>query len=285
MTQRLEGYDVPGVGAGLLDVFRRRFLLKLIVRKELRVRYRGSVLGLAWSYVKPLVQYVVLFIALGLVLRVGDQIPNYALYMFSGVIVVNFFTEAFSNATRSVVWNAPLVKKIYLPRELFPVASVWVAAIHFLPQLVVLLAAGLFVGWHPDALQLAGAVVGFIIVAVTATGLGLLAGAVNVFFRDSENIVDMLMMMVTWVSPVLYDWTMLRRIAPEWLFVLYQLNPVTVAVEMFHWAFWYPTVDRPVELPPHLLLTGLAGLVMSAVFLLVGQLVFRRLEGRFAQEV
>ncbi|AMB41049.1 ABC transporter permease [Arthrobacter sp. TES] len=285
MADSTDTYAVPGVGAGLLDVFRRRYLLKLIVRKELRVRYRGSVLGLAWSYVKPLVQYVVLFLALGIVLRVGDQIPNYALYMFSGVIVVNFFTEAFSNATRSIVWNAPLVKKIYLPRELFPVASVWVAAVHFLPQLVVLLAAALLNGWRPDAVQLFGAALGFVIVAVTATGLGLLAGAINVFFRDAENIVDMLMMVVTWTSPVLYDWTMIRRLAPDWALTIYQLNPVTVAVELFHWAFWYPTVTKPVELPPHLLLTGFAGLGMAALFLIIGQLVFRRLEGHFAQEV
>lgn len=117
-----------------------------------------------------------LFFALGIVLRVGgDQIPNYALYMFSGVIVINFFSEAFSNATRSIVSNAALVKKIYLPRELFPpVASVWVAAVHFLPQLVVLLAAALLNGWKPDIMQLIGAALGFVIVAITATGLGLL---------------------------------------------------------------------------------------------------------------
>ena len=117
MATSTDTYAVPGVGAGLLDVYRRRYLLKLIVRKELRVRYRGSVLGLAWSYVKPLVQYVVLFFALGIVLRVGDQIPNYALYMFSGVIVINFFSEAFSNATRSIVSNAALVKKIEAKRQ------------------------------------------------------------------------------------------------------------------------------------------------------------------------
>jgi ABC-2 type transport system permease protein len=285
MATSTDTYAVPGVGAGLLDVYRRRYLLKLIVRKELRVRYRGSVLGLAWSYVKPLVQYVVLFFALGIVLRVGDQIPNYALYMFSGVIVINFFSEAFSNATRSIVSNAALVKKIYLPRELFPVASVWVAAVHFLPQLIVLLAAALLSGWHPDFMQLFGALLGFVIVAVTATGLGLLAGAINVFFRDAENIVDMLMMIVTWTSPVLYDWTMIRRLAAPWVLTIYQLNPITVAVELFHWAFWYPTVGQPVELPPHLLVTGFIGLGMSALFLVIGQIVFRRLEGHFAQEV
>jgi len=78
---------------------------------------------------------------------------------------------------------------------------------------------------------------------------------------------------------------MIRRLAPDWVLTIYQLNPVTVAVELFHWAFWYPTVTKPVELPPHLMLTGLAGLGMAAVFLIIGQLVFRRLEGHFAQEV
>ena len=284
---------VPGHGAGLLDVVRRRFLLRLLVRKELRVRYRASVLGLAWSYVKPGVQYVVYFLALGVFLNLRETIPDYAVYLFSGMIVVNLFSESLANATRSVVGNADLVKKIYLPRELFPVASVWVAVVHFVPQLVVLLVGALIAGWRPEVLPLLGAVAGFVIVIGLATGLGLIASALNTIFRDLENLVDLVLMVAVWVSPVLYNWQRVRDVlAPtswSWLVTLYQLNPVTVAVELFHWAFWYTAAEQksdvPIELPPHLLWHAGTALAITALALVVGQLVFRRVEGRFAQEL
>ncbi|WP_231707677.1 ABC transporter permease [Arthrobacter sp. zg-Y919] len=284
--------ETPGRGAGLADIVRSRFLLKLLVSKELKVRYRGSILGLLWSYVKPGVQFVVFYIALGVFLnqeqsdRNPDGLPNYAIYLFSGIVLINFFTEALSNASRSIVGNGGLIKKIYLPRQLFPVASVWVSGVHFVPQIVILLIACLFNGWRPSLLQLAAAAAGFIIVALLATGLGLLFGAVNVYFRDAENLVDMLLMIATWASPVLYSWQMVHRTLGETYFNLYQLNPITVGVEAFHYAFWLPTTDGAEGIPPHLLSMWIpVALAISAAVLLLGQLVFRRLEGRFAQEL
>lgn len=282
----------PGVGGGLGDVFRQRFLLKLLVRKELQIRYRGSVLGLLWSYVKPGVQFIVFYIALGVFLglekspRNPEGLANYAVYLFSGIVLINFFSEALGNAARSIVSNGGLIKKIYLPRELFPVASVWVSAIHFFPQLVVLVSACFIAGWHPSLLQLAVAIAGFVIVAMLATGLGLLFGSANVYFRDSENIVDMLLMIATWASPVMYAWTMVRdKLGDGWYFV-YQLNPITIGVEAFHYAFWLPTTDGSATIPPHLVSLWIpVGLVLAFFVLLLGQWTFRRLEGRFAQEL
>lgn len=279
----------PGSGRGLLDVYGDRFLLKLLVRKEIKVRYRGSVLGLLWSYVKPLVQFLIYFVALGIFLNLQRGTPNYAIYLFSGIVLVNFFTESLSNATRSIVDNRDLIRKIYLPRELFPVSTVWVSAAHFLPQLLVLVGACLIVGWTPSVLQLAAVVLIFLMVAVLGTGLGLLFGAVNVYFRDSENIVDMIVMVVTWASPVLYLWTMVEDVMGEW-FWIYQLNPMTVAVEVFHWAFWEPTLkaDQLVAdaAPPGLLTLWLpVAMLITLAVLFVGQLTFRRLAVHFAQEL
>lgn len=279
----------PGSGRGLLGVYSNRFLLKLLVRKEIKVRYRGSVLGLLWSYVKPLMQFLIYFVALGIFLNLQKATPNYAIYLFSGIVLVNFFTETLGNATRSIVDNRDLIRKIYLPRELFPVSTVWVSAAHFLPQVVILVGAALLVGWTPSVLQLLAAIAAFIVVAILAMGLGLLFGAVNVYFRDSENIVDMILMVVTWASPVLYIWTMARDALGSWFF-LYQGNPMTVAVEIFHWAFWYPTLGSDqvgmVELPPNLLSLWLpVALLVSLVVLFAGQLVFRRLAVHFAQEL
>ena len=155
MSVSTEELARPGVGGGLAEVFRTRFLLKLLVRKELKVRYRGSVLGLLWSYVKPGVQFIVFYIALGVFLGLENSprnpggLPNYAIYLFSGIVLINFFNEALGNASRSIVNNGGLIKKIYLPRELFPVASVWVSAVHFFPQLVILVGCLPFRGMAP----------------------------------------------------------------------------------------------------------------------------------------
>ena len=277
----------PGKGAGLLDVARHRFLLRLIVKQELRVRYRGSVLGLFWSYVKPAVQFAVYFFALGVFLRLNRSLEDFAVYLFAGFVVISFFSEAFGNAARSIVRNAPLVKKIYLPRELFPVATTWVAAVHMAPQVIVLFLGALVAGWSPSLGAVFSALLGFAIVVVLVSGLGLVFAAVNVYFRDFENLVDLWLLVVVWLSPVLYPWSFVRdAIGPRWLEELYLANPLTVAVQLFQRAFWFPGAQaNPQELIPELFTRGAIALVASGVVLVLGQLAFTRLESRFAQEL
>lgn len=279
------GFVAPGASRGLIDVFRRRYLLSLLIRKEIQVRYRGSVLGWLWSYVKPTAQFVVFFLALGVFLRLNATMEMYPIYLFSGLIVINFFNEAFSNGTRSIVDNGALIKKIFLPREMFPVASTIVAFVNFLPQLLVTVVVCLVVGWRPQPLQLVGVLIGVAIIAILATGLGMFFGAINVSFRDSQNFVELIVLVVTWASPVLYPWTTVRDNLPDWLLQTYLANPVTVAVELFHAGLWYPTTDGTFTLPPELFLRAAAGLLMAMLVVGLGQLVFRRLEGRFAQDL
>ena len=276
-----------GVSGGLREVAQRRFLLGLLVRKELRVRYRSSVLGLGWSYVKPAVQFLVYFLAMGLILKQGS-IGNYAVYLFGGLVVVTSFSEAVGNATRSIVANADLVKKIYLPRELFPVASLSVSAVHLAPQLVVLVVGALVSGWRPDVVGLAALVVALVLVFLLALGAGLLLAALNVFFRDVENVVDLVLMVLVWVSPVLYSW---QRVADvlghrSWVLALYQANPLTVAVELMHRATWWGSPSANAEaLPPGLWTSASVALVVAMIVLWTGQAAFRALSGRFAQEL
>lgn len=285
-TATADPFVEPGRGGGLLDVVRQRYLLKLLVRKDLRVRYRGSALGMVWSYVKPAVQFVVFYFAVGEFLRMSDVIHNFAVYLFSGIVVVNFFGEAFGNATRAIVGNNALVKKIYLPRELFSVSALWVAMVHFFPQLAVLVVGALVFGWRPSLAQIAAGALGFVILTIFSLGLGLVFGAVNVMFRDAENLVDLLLMVATWASPVLYSWVAVADvIGTGKLWTLYQLNPLTPVVELFHWCFWAPTSGVVYEMPPDMWRwVGLAALT-SVITLVVGEIVFRRLDGRFAQEL
>lgn len=280
-----QALKAPGSGLGLIDVFRRRHLLALLVRKEVQIRYRGSVLGWLWSYVKPLAQFTVFFVALGLFLGLNSSIEFYPIYLLAGFTAVTFFSEAFTNGTRSIVDNAALIKKIYLPRELFPVASMLVATVNTLPQVLVVWVLALIFGWQFSVTAISAILLGFAIIAVFSTGLGLLFGSINVAFRDAQALVEVIVMFAMWASPVMYQWTMVQPQLDGAWFDIYRLNPLTSAVELFHVGFWLPLSPAGGQAMPGLALFATFGVGIAVAALIVGQLVFRRLEGRFAQEL
>lgn len=275
-------YVVPGASRWLLDVFGYRHLLSLLLKKGTTTRYYGSVLGWAWSYVKPAAQFFMYYVMIGKVLGVSRGMELYPIYLFSGIVLLNFFGEATRAATNSITGNAALVKKIYLPRELFPVAAVGSAFIHFVPQVVLLFIVCLLSGWQFSWVGILCFAVAIVIVFLFTLGLGLFFGAINVAYRDAKNIIDVALMFSIWMSPVMYSHDMIRDLVPAWLYNLYLVNPMTVSVELFHRAFWVPLVSDP-NLPDYMLTNTLGGLGIALGTLLIGQVVFRRLEGDFAQ--
>ncbi len=289
----LSDYDVPGRGRGILDVFHRKYLLQLLVRKGTATRYRNSVLGWVWSYVKPAAQFIIYYFVMGVIMQMDRGVENFPVYLFSGVVAVNLFNEAFGNATTSIVDNRALVKKIYLPRELFPIAAIIIAFIHFLPQLIILLIVCLLIGWVPTLIGIAGALLGVVLIGSFALGVGLLFAGLNVRYRDAQNFVELIRMFSVWTSPVLYTWVLVKDalVNHEWLFHIYTWNPITVAVELFHQAFWAGTVPPPAagEPDPSIMPDfGIAVLIASlicVVMLIIGQAVFRHFERSFAQDL
>ena len=155
-----------------------------------------------------------------------------------------------------------------------------------------MLIACIFSGWKPGVLNIASVVAGMLIVMLLSYGLGLIFGVANVFFRDSENLVDMFLMVATWLSPVLYSWALVRDTLYPWVFNLFMMNPLTVAVELFHYAFWHPTLTDHDKLAPtsqvvpHLFSfwTPVA-IGVSLLTVLIGDFLFRKFEGNFAQEL
>ncbi|TSD65606.1 ABC transporter permease [Aeromicrobium piscarium] len=281
----LSAFDTPGRGRGLLDVFRRRYLLRLLVRKGTATRYRNSVLGWTWSYVKPGVQFFVYFFIIGIVLNAHRDVQYFPVYLFSGLILVNFFNEAFGNATTAIVENRALVRKIYLPRELFPVSAIIVALIHFLPQAAILLVIVVILGWVPTLTSVAIAVAGLALMATFALGLGMMFGAVNVRFRDAQNFVEIIRMVAIWSTPTIYTWGLMRDVLPQWAFNIYFSNPLAIGVEMYHEAFWAPVIDGTAVWPPNALWNIVAAVTLSLLTVVVGQLMFRHFERSFAQDL
>jgi ABC-2 type transport system permease protein len=280
----------PGRGGGLLDVVRRRYLLRLVVRRELRRRYQGSLLGLGWSYVRPAVNFCIYFFVVGVFLKMAKRIPDFPVYLFSGMVLVNFFTETLTTATWSVIGNRALIQKIYLPREVFPVASMLVSFVYMVPAMVILCGGAMLAGWTPSVLALGSAVLALAIVIPLALALGLLSAAVNVFFRDFGQVVDILTLVVPWSTPMVYRWTAVKASASALGLQIYLANPMVTAVSLFQRAFWWPAtgrVYRPGDnaFPDHLTTRGLASLAVALVLLAACQTVFRRAQWRFAQEL
>ena len=298
----------PFAGGGLAEVFRRRYLLKLIVQKEIQARYQGSLLGLMWSYVQPLVRFCMYFFVVGLVLGLHKDLPNFAIHMFAAIVGVHFFTETFVSGTRSIVRNKAIVRKMAMPREMFPVGSVIVSAINSFPQLLILFVACVFEGWKPDRVGLLAMVLGIAIITVLGTALALLFSGLNVFFRDFQNVVSTFTLFTHWIVPMIYPFERLATSSlgrGSWFYDVYLSNPLTVGVLLLQRAFWIPTTlgqtagtaKDPVVfpsdvskigfpyMPEHLMLLGLLMLAVSLVILVLCQLAFRRLEGKFAERL
>lgn len=278
---------------GLHDVFKRRYLLRLLVGKELQARYSGSVLGLLWSYVMPLWRFLAYYFVVGIVLQLHDDVPNFPLHLFAGLVFVTFFTETFQAGTRSVVRNKALVRKMAMPREMFPISSVLVSGFHTIPQVVVLTAGALLYGWSPGVVELAGGLLGLMVLALFATGIALVFSACNVYFRDFAQVVSMLTIFTHWAVPMIYPLSRVTEsaVGGTWVETLYLANPLTEAILLLQNAFWLPTCEgqenctRADAMPEDLYTRGLVMLAVGVLFLILCQWVFSRLENKFAERL
>ena len=276
----------PGDSGGLLAVFRRRYLLKLLVQKELKNRYQVSLLGLLWSYIKPGFRFVMYLVVIGIGLKMGREIEHFPLHILCGLIIVHMATESMNAGTKSVTGNRQLVSKMNVPREMLPMTSVLVSSYHTLPQYVILIIACLVTGWSISLTGVAAAVLGFMIIWLFALMYSLLAGALNVVYRDFNNFSQTLSQMVMWFTPMIYGWTHVVDLGSA-VSIPYQFNPIAMSVMLTQRAFWYETIDeRPAgTLPDDLLLKGSITVVAMLLLVVVAQRVFTRLEGRFAEYI
>ncbi len=272
----------PPAVAGLREVVRRRYLLRLLVRRELSARYQASFLGLLWSYVNPLTQFAIYYFVMGVLFNLHQSVENFAIHVFAGIIVVNFFNETVNAGTRSIVRNRALVQKLAMPREMFPVASMLVSAYHMLPQLAILLAVSWMSGWRPDPLGLVAMVLSLAIIVVLATAAALVFSAANVYFRDVSNVVQIVTNLTRFGVPMIYPYTVVAdRFNGHTS--LYLMNPVADAVLLMQRAFWVGTTKDPratmlEQLPGQLLSRGAVALGIGLLILGIGQLAFSRLQ-------
>lgn len=275
-------------GGKIREILSRRELLNLLIRRDLQARYRDSFLGFLWTVIRPIIQFLMYFIVLGQFLRAAEGIDQFAIYLFSGLTLFTFFSDMVFGSTGSIIGNAGLVKKIYLPREIFPLASVGAAGFMFLVQLVVLLLAAALFRALPEPVMMLWFFPSMFLILVYGIGIGLLLAALNVYLRDIQYLTEVVMMLAMWGSPIVYSWQMVtdavaRLGLPSWVLEIYAANPLTLAVLGFHRAFW--GAGTPADYPPELGLRMLIAGVIGVVLLFVSHRVFTRLQGNFAQEL
>lgn len=272
----------PAATSGLLEVFRRRYLLRLLVRRAIDSRYQGTALGWTWSYLQPFVRFCMFFFLFQVFIGRGGGIENFAIHLFAGMVLVHFFTETFNGGTKSLISNRGLIVKLPMPRELFPVSSMLVALWHTGPMLVILTVASVLSGWRPDAVGLLAGLMGFALIAVLGLALSLFFSVANVFFRDFGKVVQTLTQFTTFSVPMIYPFTFVEQRFGD-AAQYYLLNPVAEAVLLIQRCFWTGTNADPAEavrvhLPDDLLARGGVMLAVSGVLLLLAQLWFMRYE-------
>jgi ABC-2 type transport system permease protein len=277
------------VGERLRVLIAHREILSNLIRKELKVKYVASVLGAAWSLLNPLVYLAVFTFVTGVL---GNGLPDYPVYLLSGLLAWNLFSASAIGGSRSVIDNANLVKKVAFPREILPLAAIGVALVDYGLQTIVLL---IFivpsVGLHlPDLALLPLA---FAALLVFTCALTAWIAALNVRYRDIGHLLSIGLLVWFWVTPIVYASGLVQQRLDDRdvLALLYFSNPLTAVVEGMHRSLYGVGVLRDGGTVTWGMSLGALALVLAAV--LVGSMIFLRFtwgsffarSGDFAEEL
>jgi ABC-2 type transport system permease protein len=273
-----------GTLQSMKDIWAHRELLDQLIRREIKARYKDSTLGFFWSLAKPLAMLLVYYIAIGKFLGAQRSIPDFAIFIFAGLTAWQLFSDIVILGTGSIVGNSQLIKKVYVPREVFPLSVLGSALFNFVIQLGILIAATAVLGSFPTGVRWMYFVLALAVMVAFGTALALTLSAINVYLRDVQYLVEIMLMIFMWASPIIYSWKLVQNaLAGSWLEQLYLANPMTLVVLGFQKAFWVKGDAQPI--PEHLGSYLFIALAVSIVLLWFGQRVFSRLQANFAQEL
>jgi len=221
------------------NVWRYRELLGNLVRKELKVKYKNSVLGFVWTLLNPMLYLVVFSVVFTVVLQV--KVPYYAIFFLSGLLAWNFFAAALSAGTGSIVGNAQLVQKVWFPREILPLASIGAAMVHFFLQMSVLAGAMLLFRRAPNLDYFPALLVAMVVLLVLCSAFAIALSAINVYLRDTEHLLELVLLAWFWLSAIVYPYSQVAtRLGPhrEWWA---SLNPMVPIITSFQKALYNPS--------------------------------------------
>ncbi|MCS7251760.1 MAG: ABC transporter permease [Anaerolineae bacterium] len=267
---------------GFVELWRYRDLLWLLTVRDLRVRYRNSVLGVAWSWMNPLLMMLVFTFVFTVMSRGPADLPNFHAFVLVGILAWNTFAASVQSAAESITANAALVRKVYFPREVFPLSVVLSNLLNFLISLPIYFVVAWASGIQPTPWLL---LLPLTVLAhgMFTAGVALAASAFHVFYRDTAHILQVLLLAWFFLTPIFYPISILPRNASflwisidVWLWTR-RLNPMASIIASYHDLLYYGTYTAPDFL--------IRTIATSGLVLLAGYALFRRLSPRFAEEV
>lgn len=252
------------------ELYQYRELLKSNVKKEIRGKYKGSFLGVLWSFVNPLLMTLVYAIVFPFLLRSSQ--PHYVTFIVIAILPWTWFTSSIAQGTNSILINGGIIKKVYFPRAILPISIVTSGLVNFLLSCIITLLFLIFsgIGFSFNILYLP------IIIAIQyilQLGIILITSSIDVYVRDSEYIINFFISLLFYGTPVLYSLDMF----PEKIRMILQLNPISAIISGYRDIFYYQTA-------PNFLMLGYV-LVVSLVIFFLGIKIFNKLEKGFAEEL
>lgn len=253
------------------EIWEYRDMVTSLIKRTLRGRYKGSVLGFFWTFLEPLLQLLVYTVLFSVI--IDQKIDKYYLFLFVALIPWMFFSSSISGGAKCISNQSNLVTKLYFPREVLPIAHVSAAFVNMLLSFVVVFAVVLIARVPLNPLGLLELPVVMIVEYALALGLTMIISSCTVYFRDLEYIMSVVVMLWQFLTPIMYD----ISTVPEHLMSLYMLNPMTPVVMLYRDILYYGNAPSLSSLLPCAL--------WGAAFLIIGFLVFGRLQKGFAEEL
>ncbi len=252
------------------ELYHYRELLKTNVKKDIRGKYKGSFLGILWSFINPLLQVLVYALVFPYIMKVETE--NYLIFLICGIIPWTWFITSISQGTTSITNNANLIKKVYFPREILPISVVTSGLVNFLISCIIILIfvllGGLTISWHLIFLPLI-----IIVQYIFTLALIFVLSAFNVYVKDVEYIVAFIINMLFYATPILYTTEMFSG-PILWLF---RLNPLAHLINAYRDVFYVHHIPNLINLS---ILLG-----VSILLVVICYIIFKKLEKRFAEEV
>lgn len=260
-------------------LFAYKELLLNFAHKELKVKYKNSILGFFWSLLNPIMMMLVFTFVFGVIFPV-KSVPFFPIFLLAGLLPWNFFSATVTGGTISIVANSGLVKKVYFPRELLPISIGLANLVNFFLEMGVFLVFVLIIGFRYHSLWRAFLFLPYLLVLapvlfVFSLGVALFVAANNVYFRDVQHLVGIFLTVLFYGSPIIYD---LKQVPLQGsLLLMYKMNPLVTLIMSFKNAFYWGSA-------PHL--SWLLYSVATALLVFIaGYKVFLRLEPGFAEEI
>ena len=254
------------------DLYNYRELLKTSIKKDIGGKYKNSFLGVLWSFINPLLQILVYALIFPLVMKNGGSYKDYTVFMVCGLIPWAYFTTVINRASFIMIENGNILKKVYFPRSILPLSLVTSETINFLVSCIIILAFIVIKGFGISKFILFFPLV-LLIQYVLLLGIALIFSAVTVYMRDIQHFIGVVLQLLFYATPIVYSIDTI----PEGFRWILKWNPMTYIIEGYRAIFYNQTM-------PDLKALGMLG-VISIVILIVGYLLFNKLQKRFAEEL